>query len=82
MDSGICAQCDCIKQSGNVTGIQIACLPSSKCSGSVSRDCIKQSGDVYFAHLHINGCYWILCQGQHTILMPYHPEIYGMYNSR
>ena len=56
MDSGICAQCDCIKQSGNVTRIQIAYLPGSKCTESVSRVCIKLSGNVYFAHLHINGC--------------------------
>ena len=35
MDSGNFAQCDCIKQSGNVTGIQSAYLPSSNCSGSV-----------------------------------------------
>ena len=38
MDSGFFAQCDCIKQSGNVTGIQIAYLPGSNCRGSVSRD--------------------------------------------
>ena len=80
MDSGICAECDCIKQSGNVTGIQIAYLPGSNCSESVSRDCIKLSSNVYSAHLHINGCYWILCQGQHTIMMPYHLKIYENYN--